>query len=162
MANPINTYPHTVMLVPGYLEPTTYIPWDKTCSPLNRLAGRSLYRMLPILRMRCGAEWSSQEKKLRIGYRGWYLYSEHRPKVVRYALSIDVIGRPEIRNKSLYIYIYIYLMWSVYKGSEVEWGVGLVEMFVIVYCIVRFTHCLVYLVVLNTDSSTLGSTRFWV
>jgi len=51
-------------------------------------------------------------------------------------------------------------MWSVYKGSEVEWGVGLVEMFVIVYCIARFTHYLVNLVVLNTDSSTLGSTRF--
>ena len=29
------------------------------------------------------------------------------------------------------------------------------------YCIVCFTHCLVYLVVFNTDSSTLGSTRFW-
>ena len=28
MANPIKTYPHTVMLVHGYLEPTTYIPWD--------------------------------------------------------------------------------------------------------------------------------------
>ena len=24
MTNPINTYPHTVMLVHGYLEPTTY------------------------------------------------------------------------------------------------------------------------------------------
>ena len=27
-------------------------------------------------------------------------------------------------------------------------------------CIVWFTHCLVYLVVFNTDSSTLGSTHF--
>jgi hypothetical protein len=33
-------------------------------------------------------------------------------------------------------------------------------MFVTVYCIVWFTHCLVYLVVLNTDLSTFGSTRF--
>ena len=46
MANPINTYPHAVMLVPGYLEPTTYIPWDKTRSPLNRLACWSSYLML--------------------------------------------------------------------------------------------------------------------
>ena len=38
----INTYSNTVMLVPGYLEPTTSIPWDRTYSPLNRLAGRSL------------------------------------------------------------------------------------------------------------------------
>jgi len=28
------------------------------------------------------------------------------------------------------------------------------------YCIVRFTHCLVYVVVFNTDSSTLDSTHF--
>jgi len=27
------------------------------------------------------------------------------------------------------------------------------------YCIVWFTYCLINLVVLNTDSSTLGSTR---
>ena len=26
MADPTTTYPHTVMLVPGYLEPTTYLP----------------------------------------------------------------------------------------------------------------------------------------
>ena len=57
-------------------------------------------------------------------------------------------------------FLNIYLMWSVYKGSK--WDVGLVEMFVIVYCIIRLTHSLVYLVVLNTDSSILGSTRFWV
>jgi len=41
MVNPINTHPHAVMLDPSYLEPTTYIPWDKTSSPLNRLANRS-------------------------------------------------------------------------------------------------------------------------
>ena len=29
-------------------------------------------------------------------------------------------------------------------------------------CVVRFTYCLVYLVVSNTDPSTSGSTRFWV
>jgi hypothetical protein len=51
-------------------------------------------------------------------------------------------------------------MWSVYKGSEVEWGVGLGTMCVIEYCIVWFIQCLVYLVVFNTDSSTLGSTHF--
>jgi len=50
MANLINTYPHTFMHVTGYLEPITYIPWDKTHSPLNRLAGRSSYLTLPILR----------------------------------------------------------------------------------------------------------------
>ena len=53
-------------------------------------------------------------------------------------------------------------MWSVYNDSEVEWGVGLSEMFEIEYCTVCFTHLLVYLVVFNTYSSTLGSTRFWV
>jgi len=31
---------------------------------------------------------------------------------------------------------------------------------VIEYCIVWFTHSLAYFVVFNTDSSTLGSTRF--
>ena len=53
-------------------------------------------------------------------------------------------------------------MWSVYKGSEVGWGVNLGTMCVIEYCIVWCTHCLVlvYLVVFNTDSSTLGSTHF--
>jgi len=53
-------------------------------------------------------------------------------------------------------------MWSVYKGSEVEWGIGVDEMCVIEYCKVWFTHCLVYLVVFNTDSSTSGSSRFCV
>jgi hypothetical protein len=51
---------------------------------------------------------------------------------------------------------------SVYKGREVEWGVGLGEMCVTEYRIVWFTDCLVHLVAFNTDSSTLGSTRFWV
>jgi len=53
-------------------------------------------------------------------------------------------------------------MCSVYKGSEVEWGEGLGKICVIEYCIVWFTHYLVYLVVFNTDSSILGSTCFWV
>jgi len=53
-------------------------------------------------------------------------------------------------------------MWSVYKGSEVEWGVGLGEMCVTESCIVRFAHCWAYLVVFNTESSTLGSNCFWV
>ena len=30
------------------------------------------------------------------------------------------------------------------------------------YCIIKDTHCLVYLVVFNTDSTTLDSTRFRV
>jgi len=47
----------------------------------------------------------------------------------------------------------------VYKGSEVECGVGLGEMCVLDFCIVWFTHCLVHLVVRNTDSFTLGSAR---
>jgi len=51
---------------------------------------------------------------------------------------------------------------SIYEGYEVEWGVDLSEMCEIEYCIVWFTHCVVHLVVLNNDSSTLGSTRFWV
>jgi len=51
---------------------------------------------------------------------------------------------------------------SVYKGSEEEWGVGLGEMYVTVCCIVWFTHCLVYPVVFNTDSSNLGSACFWI
>jgi len=53
-------------------------------------------------------------------------------------------------------------MWSVYKSSEVEWSVGVGEMCVIECSIVWFTHCLVYLVVFNTDLSTLGSIRFGV
>ena len=52
-------------------------------------------------------------------------------------------------------------MWSVYKGTEVEWVV-VGTMCAIEYCIVRFTHRLVYLGVFNTDSSTLGSTHFCV
>jgi len=52
--------------------------------------------------------------------------------------------------------------WSVYKGSKVEWGVRVGEMCVTEYCIEWFTHCLVYLVVFNTDSCILGSTCFWV
>jgi hypothetical protein len=39
----------------------------------------------------------------------------------------------------------------------IEVGVG--EMCVIEYYTAWFTDCLLYLVVLNTDSSTLGSTR---
>jgi hypothetical protein len=39
-------------------------------------------------------------------------------------------------------------MWSVYKGSEVEGSLDLSEMFEIEYCIIWFTHCLVYLVFL--------------
>ena len=54
------------------------------------------------------------------------------------------------------------LMWSVCKCSEVEWYVGLGEMCVIEYGTVWFTHYLVYTVVFNTDSSTSGSTKFWV
>jgi hypothetical protein len=55
-------------------------------------------------------------------------------------------------------------VWSGYDGSEVEWGVGLGETCVIVYCTLWFAHCSVYRVVFNTDSSTsiLGSIRFWV
>ena len=52
-------------------------------------------------------------------------------------------------------------MWSVYKGSELEGSSSLSEMFEIEYCAVWLTHCLVYLVVFNADSSTLGSSRFW-
>ena len=40
-----------------------------------------------------------------------------------------------------------------------ERGVGLGEICVIEYCVVWFTHCLVHLVIFNTDSSTSGSTR---
>jgi len=53
-------------------------------------------------------------------------------------------------------------MWSVNKGREVEWGVSVGEICVTEYCKVWFTHCLVYPVVFNTCSSTVGSTRFWV
>jgi hypothetical protein len=53
-------------------------------------------------------------------------------------------------------------MWSTHKGSEVEWGVGVGEMFVTEYCKVWFTHCLLYPMIFNIDSSTLGSTLFWV
>jgi len=42
----------------------------------------------------------------------------------------------------------------------VEGGVGFGEMCVTEYRIVLFAHCLVCIVVFNTDSSTLGSTRF--
>jgi hypothetical protein len=42
----------------------------------------------------------------------------------------------------------------VYNGSEVECGVGLGEACEDDYCIAWFIHCLVYLVVFNTDSST--------
>jgi len=52
-------------------------------------------------------------------------------------------------------------MWRVYKGNEVEWVV-VGTMCAIEYCIVWFTHCLVYLGVFNTDSSTLDSTHFCV
>ena len=52
-------------------------------------------------------------------------------------------------------------IWSVYKGSEVEWGLGLGEICVIEYCVVWFTHCLVHLAISNTDSSTSGSTHVW-
>jgi len=52
--------------------------------------------------------------------------------------------------------------WGVRKGSEVEWGVGLGEMCETECCTVRFTDCLLFRVVFNTDSSTLGSTRLWV
>ena len=48
----------------------------------------------------------------------------------------------------------------MYKGSGVEGGVGLGEMCVIDFCVVWLTHCLVYLVVFNTDSSTLCSAGF--
>jgi hypothetical protein len=42
----------------------------------------------------------------------------------------------------------------------VEGNLGISEMFEIEYSTVWFTHFLVYLVVFNTDSSALGSTRF--
>ena len=41
-----------------------------------------------------------------------------------------------------------------------EWGVGLGEMCVTECCIEWFSDCLVYRVVFNTDSFTLGSTCF--
>jgi len=50
---------------------------------------------------------------------------------------------------------------GVYEGSKVEWGLGLGEVCEIEYYIVWFTHCLVHLMLLNTDSSTLCSYRFW-
>ena len=37
MTNPTKTYPHTVMLVPGYPEPTTYIPYMLHASRLTPL-----------------------------------------------------------------------------------------------------------------------------
>jgi len=51
---PINTHPHAVMLNPSYLESTTYVPWDKTSSPLNRLANRSTSHKLRVLKLRIG------------------------------------------------------------------------------------------------------------
>jgi len=54
MVNRINTHPHAVMLDPSYLEPTTYIPWNKTSSPLNRLANRSTWHKLRVLTLRIG------------------------------------------------------------------------------------------------------------
>jgi len=54
MVNPINTHPHAVMLNPSYLEFTTYIPRDKTSSPLNRLANRSTSHKLRVLKLRIG------------------------------------------------------------------------------------------------------------
>ena len=52
-------------------------------------------------------------------------------------------------------------MWSVYDGSDVEWGVGLGEMCVTDYCTVWYTHYLVYIMISNADSSTLVSAHFW-
>jgi len=68
--------------------------------------------------------------------------------------QLSTVKRRELRRGGV---------WSVrvYKGSEVEWGVGVGELCVSKYCKVWFTHCLVYLVVFNSNSSTLGSTRFW-
>jgi len=55
MLNPINTHPRAVMLDPNYLEPTTYIPSDKTSSPLNRLANRSTsHNLRLLLKLRIG------------------------------------------------------------------------------------------------------------
>jgi len=54
MVNPINTHPHAVMLDPSYLEATTYIPWDKTSSPLNRLASRSTSHKLRVIKLTIG------------------------------------------------------------------------------------------------------------
>jgi len=54
MVNPINTHPHAVMLDSSYFELTTYIPWDKTSSPLNRLANRSTSHKLRVLKQRIG------------------------------------------------------------------------------------------------------------
>jgi len=54
MVNPINTHPHAVMPDPSYLETTTYIPWDKTSSPLNRLANTPTSHKLRVLKLRIG------------------------------------------------------------------------------------------------------------
>jgi len=50
-------------------------------------------------------------------------------------------------------------MWSVCKGSEVEWVWVLMKLEL---STVSLTDCLVYRVVCNIDSSTSGSTLFWV
>ena len=60
--------------------------------------------------------------------------------------KLEVVKGRELRQRG---------MWSVYKGSEVQWGVGLGKMCVLEYYTVWFTDCLVYLVIFNTDSSTL-------
>ena len=52
VTNGVNTNPHTVMLVPVYHLPTTYIPWDKISSSLNSQASRSICLMLPISQLR--------------------------------------------------------------------------------------------------------------
>jgi hypothetical protein len=52
-------------------------------------------------------------------------------------------------------------MWSVYKCSEVEWDVGIGEIWVIGCC--RMFYSLFSIPSgFNTDSPTSGSTRFWV
>ena len=53
-------------------------------------------------------------------------------------------------------------MWSVCKGNELEWGVGFGKTCETECRTVWFADCSVYRVAFNTDSSTLGSTRFLV
>jgi len=74
MANTINTYPHTIMLVPGYLQPTMYIPWNRTRSPLNRLACQSAYLMLPILQQRQKA-YNPAKEQIKFGLVIMYVHT---------------------------------------------------------------------------------------
>jgi len=46
--------------------------------------------------------------------------------------------------------------------SQMVWQIGPLLLAVNVWTYICMYHCLVYLVIFNTDSSILGSTRFWV